>query len=193
MSVVGREKGSALTLCTDFSWDRVCFLLSRWYSALFWIQYENNVDATLKFWLLLSDIPKSMTFLFPLLFEWADAQESWREHSQDSWPELTRGMFHTTECHVTHINWQHLLRTGSYRGSGTGLVSISVWWTIVLCITCYSCVFCLFFLLSFLYYYFMGAFLQLLHCSYLTSWVYWGFPADSAPCPIWGGREWMAA
>ena len=33
--------------CPDFSWDN--FLPSSWYSAVFWIQYENNGDNTLMF------------------------------------------------------------------------------------------------------------------------------------------------
>ena len=35
--------------CPGFSWDRVNFLPSSWYSVKFWISYENNVDNTLMF------------------------------------------------------------------------------------------------------------------------------------------------
>ena len=35
--------------CPGFRWDRVNFLPSSWYSAMFWIQYEKNVDNTLMF------------------------------------------------------------------------------------------------------------------------------------------------
>lgn len=35
-----------------FVWDRVNFLLSVWYSAVFWIWDENNVDNARVFWLL---------------------------------------------------------------------------------------------------------------------------------------------
>lgn len=70
ISVFGGEKSSSLTMCTDFIWDRVCFLLSGWYSALFRIQYENNIDEILMFSLLLSSAyPKSKTSQFLLLFQ----------------------------------------------------------------------------------------------------------------------------
>lgn len=35
--------------CPGFDWNRVNFLLSRWYSAVFGIQHENNVDNTWMF------------------------------------------------------------------------------------------------------------------------------------------------
>lgn len=46
-----------------FSWDSIYFHPNSWYSALFWIQYEYNVDNTLMFRLLLSRAYlKSRTF-----------------------------------------------------------------------------------------------------------------------------------
>ena len=39
----------AQCLCPGFSWDRVNFLSSSWYSAMSWIQCEKNVDNTLMF------------------------------------------------------------------------------------------------------------------------------------------------
>lgn len=48
------------------SWDRVNFLTGSWYIDVFWISYENNLDNTLTFQLLLSRIsPKPMIFQFP--------------------------------------------------------------------------------------------------------------------------------
>ena len=38
-----------LASCPAFGWDRVNCLPSSWYSAVFWVQYENNVDNTLVF------------------------------------------------------------------------------------------------------------------------------------------------
>ena len=38
-----------LHICPGFSWDRVNFLSSSWYSVVFWVQYEKNVDNTLMF------------------------------------------------------------------------------------------------------------------------------------------------
>ena len=40
---------SSLSCCPGFGWDRVNFLLSSWYSAVFWILCENNADNTLMF------------------------------------------------------------------------------------------------------------------------------------------------
>lgn len=54
--------------CPGFGWDRVNFLPSSWYSAVLWIQYENNVDNTLVFLLLLSSAySKSRTFQLPMV------------------------------------------------------------------------------------------------------------------------------
>ena len=33
--------------CPGFGWNKVNFLLSSWYSAVFWIQDKKNVDNTL--------------------------------------------------------------------------------------------------------------------------------------------------
>ena len=98
-------------VCPGFGWDRVNFFLSSWYSAVFWISCENNVDNTLMFWLLLSQAyPKLKIFQFPMLCQQADVQEDGREHSQSSWPELAKGVFHTMERHAQYINWVELAR-----------------------------------------------------------------------------------
>lgn len=50
-------------LFPGFGWNRVNFLSSSWYKAVFWIQDENNVDNTLMFQFLLSSAcSKSRTF-----------------------------------------------------------------------------------------------------------------------------------
>ena len=41
--------GEPLCGCPGFGWDRVNFLPSSWYSAVFWIECENTVDNTLMF------------------------------------------------------------------------------------------------------------------------------------------------
>lgn len=43
-------------------------------------------------------------FQFPMLCQRAGAQEAVKKHSQDSWSELTKGIFHTTKCYVQCIN-----------------------------------------------------------------------------------------
>ena len=43
------QPGEELQECPSFGWDRVNSLLSSWYSAVFWIYCENNVDNTLMF------------------------------------------------------------------------------------------------------------------------------------------------
>lgn len=55
-------------------------------------------------WLFLSGL------LFPMLYQWASAQGAGREPSQDSWPELVEGIFHTLE-HAQYINWGELYRS----------------------------------------------------------------------------------
>ena len=42
--------------CPGFGWDRVNFLPKSWYSVMFWIQYEKNVDTHIGFQLLLSGV-----------------------------------------------------------------------------------------------------------------------------------------
>ena len=39
-----------------------------------------------------------------MLCQQAGAQEAGREHSQDSRPELAKGVFHTMERHAQYIN-----------------------------------------------------------------------------------------
>lgn len=43
-------------------------------------------------------------FQFPMLCQRAGAQEAVKKHSQDSWSELAKGIFHTTKCYVQCIN-----------------------------------------------------------------------------------------
>lgn len=65
-----------------FGWERAHFLPSSWYSAAFWIQYENNVEGTVMFWLLLSSsCPKSRTLQGPILCQWGGAWGAGR-----AWP-----------------------------------------------------------------------------------------------------------
>ena len=48
-TTTGVPQRSVLGPCPGFGWDRVNSLLSSWYSAVFWIYCENNVDNTLMF------------------------------------------------------------------------------------------------------------------------------------------------
>lgn len=98
-----------LVLCPGFSWDRVNFLLSSWYSALFCIDYERKVDNTLKFQLLLSSAcPRSRTFQFPVICQGAGAQGAVRAHGQGTWPKLSKGIFHAIEHSAQCMNWGKL-------------------------------------------------------------------------------------
>lgn len=61
------------------------------------------------------------------------AQEVGRKHS---WPELAKGIFHTTEYHARYINWG----VGQpARGCclGTGRATAGKWWAIALFTTCF--------------------------------------------------------
>lgn len=104
------------------SWERISFVLSRWDSAVFWIQDESYIDDTLMFRLLLSSpYSKSGNLHFPKLCQRGGAQEPGREHGHHSWPELATGMFHTTEHHGHNENWREVVRRGlSLLGGGLG-------------------------------------------------------------------------
>lgn len=43
----------------------------------------------------------------------------WREHGQDSWPEVAKGIFHTTEHHAQYVNCCSLARS-CYQCLGVG-------------------------------------------------------------------------
>ena len=51
-----------------------------------------------------------------MLCQQAGVQEAGREHSQDSWPEVAKGVFHNTEHHAQYINW------GEWAGRGGSLL-----------------------------------------------------------------------
>lgn len=86
------------------------FFLLAFYSAVFWILYEKNVDKTLRSQLLLNSAPpESRTVQFPMLSQPTCAQKARREHYQDSCPKLAKGIFHTTEHHAHCINWEELV------------------------------------------------------------------------------------
>lgn len=77
----------ALDVCPGFSWDRVNFLPSSWYTAVFQIRYENNVDYTLIFLMLLNGAcPKSRTYHDFTLCQWGGIQKAGRAPGQDNWP-----------------------------------------------------------------------------------------------------------
>lgn len=59
-------------------------------------------------WLVLScACPKSRTV------QWGGIQGFGREHGQESWPELAKGIFPTREHHVRYTNWGELAVRGS--------------------------------------------------------------------------------
>lgn len=87
---------------SGFSW---CGILSTWHSAVFWIQYGNNVDNAVVFWLLLSSAhSKSRTFQLPILCQWVGAQKAGTEYDWESWLKLAKEIFHTIEHHDQYIN-----------------------------------------------------------------------------------------
>lgn len=63
---------------------------------------------TLMSWLLSDVYPKSWTFQFPRLCQWAGAQKAVRMHGQESWPDRTKWTVHSIECHAQTINWERL-------------------------------------------------------------------------------------
>lgn len=91
----------------------LCFL------DLVWEWCWWHPDAVAKEW-----FPQSKTFWCPMLW---DAQKHRGEHSQDSWPELARGVCHTAEHHAQYIDWRELASRVDHC-SGTGWTLIRRWW-----------------------------------------------------------------
>ena len=117
--------------------------------------------------------------------EWTGgAQEAGRGHSQDSWPKLAKGIFHTLWHLAQCINWGQLVRRQQlllwdWLGLGQQVVSN--------CIT-HRLLCMLLLLLSYLFLF------ELLNCLYLIPWVLTStLPTLS---PILPGREackWLCA
>lgn len=102
--------------CTDFDRDRVNFFSSIWYSALFWIYQENNVDNTPIFWLLLrSAYFKSRILSFP-----CSASEELHEKLGGSMARMADCTFCTIEHHAQFINWENCPRASAHR-DGLGI------------------------------------------------------------------------
>lgn len=75
--------------CCSYRWDRVNFLSSSWYCAVFWIWDEKNVNNTLIFccWEVLTLSQGLFIFLHcPASKETRGAQEVGNGQNQDSWP-----------------------------------------------------------------------------------------------------------
>ena len=110
-------------------------------------------------------------------------QQARRGHSQDSWPQLAKGIFHTMWHHAQYINWGEL--AGQHCGSRIGWVSASGWWAIVLCVTCFvyssssSSIF--------------PSSSVVLNCLYLNPWVLGFFCRFSPPSHWVEGSDWVAA
>jgi len=64
----------------------------------------------------------SRIFSLPYSVDWGDAWEARREHSQDSWPELTEGIFHTIWHHAGGVDRGRELLLGVRLGIGVQVV-----------------------------------------------------------------------
>lgn len=114
-----------LKRCPGLGWDRVSFPLIRWYRAVFWIQYENDVHNSLIFWMLLSR-PYPDHGLLTVSCSASEQMHKKLIVAQPDlnwWPEEAKWIFHTTEHHAQDINWRQL--AGScwfllWQGVGTG-------------------------------------------------------------------------
>lgn len=58
--------------------------------------------------LLSSSDPKKRSTQFPMLWHQTGAQESGREHGQETWSKLVKGIFQIIEYHVQCIHWREL-------------------------------------------------------------------------------------
>lgn len=100
-----------LVPCPNFSWDRVCFLLSNCYSGLFCIDCENKL---IKHWNFscCSVVLTPSWGLFSFPWSVKCTEEAVRAHGQDTWSKLAKEIFHTTERHVQCMNWGKLASRG---------------------------------------------------------------------------------
>lgn len=74
---------------------------------------------------------ESMTVQHLILCPWARAHEAAREHSQDSWSELAKGIFHTQNI-MSSIQTEAIWPGTTNCCLGMGWT----WWIIALCSTC---------------------------------------------------------
>ena len=85
------------------------------------------------------------------------AARAGRGQTQDSWPKLAKGVFHTIWCHSK----QYIgvaSRGGGTGCSGIGWALVIRWWAIALCITCFVHIFIVIIIL----------FSVLINCLYLN-------------------------
>ena len=121
----------------------------------------------------------------PTSEEAGGAQGVGRGPGQDSWPQLTKGIFHTVWCHTRYKTGEACQEAGSLLGNR---VSIRFWFfspQVVSNCICAS----LFFIFIFLY------IKILLNCLYLNPRVgfFWVFFFILFPIPLWGRRvsKWL--
>lgn len=80
------------------------FLPSSEYSAMFWVQYANNIDNTLMFYLLLSSVyNKSKTSQLLIPCQPAGRRCTRSGEGTQTGPQLTEELSHTTEYHAQYI------------------------------------------------------------------------------------------
>jgi len=79
--------------CPGFSWGN--FLSGIWCSIVFWTGDENTVGNILMFLVV---VRQSRTLQILML-----GGEAASGHSQDSRPQLTKGILHIIRCHAQHI------------------------------------------------------------------------------------------
>jgi len=101
------QKANSVRKCTGSSWDRVDLLHSSPYGAKLCICDQTRADSTPVFWLSLGSArtESRLSLFHPLAPTKTSAragQEAGRGHRRDSWPEVAKGMPHTT----WHRAWQ---------------------------------------------------------------------------------------
>lgn len=134
---------------------------------------ENYVDSTLMFQLLLSSIcPKSKTFCFPVLCQWAGAWEPVTEHGQDNWFKVVERILHIIGYHVKILTGESWLGH-AHRCLRSGWAPVSGWCIghqLSLCFISLSLFFLYLFLLLLLlllFYFHYDTFLISTHMSFL--------------------------
>lgn len=82
------------------------FLPSSWYSGVVWNQDEKNIDNTRMFYLVLSRAHCNQGLLSVSCSASEQDTRSWEGAWPGHWSELAKGIFHNTQCHGQHRNWE---------------------------------------------------------------------------------------
>lgn len=150
---------------TQRCWNSVSFCHNKYFPDILLKNTDLLFYLEKRSFLLVTKLQRWITTYWPHSVCWfrlEGAQEARRGHFQNSWPQLTNGIFQTIKHHSAIKPGRRLLR-GKYC-SGTGWASVGWWWPIVLiCFTCWIVFLPVIFLfIILLYYYFYFNFISIM-------------------------------